>query len=270
MGSYTLQLDESEVARYRAMADRARVQEAGLWTAAGVRPGAQVVDVGCGPGALLVALAEVVGPDGRVVGVDGDAGTVATARALLDTAMVSTAEVQVGRAEDTGLEPGSFDVVMLRHVLAHNGGVEQPIVDHLATLVRPGGSVYLVDVDLTAMRLSPSSADAEEMLARYVDFHRARGNDPRVGLRLSVLLRTAGLSVSDYRGSFEVMEMPPGFRGPVWAAREAMLAEVFATPADFSRWSAAMDALEGAAERPLLFPAVFTAVGRRPSAAPVG
>src|SRR3712207_7951330 len=34
-----------------------------------------------------------------------------------------------------------------------NGGREQAIVDHLASLVRPGGTVYLVDVDATALRV---------------------------------------------------------------------------------------------------------------------
>ena len=33
--------------------------------------------------------------------------------------------VREGRAESTGLEPGSFDVVMMRHVLAHNGRTAQ-------------------------------------------------------------------------------------------------------------------------------------------------
>jgi hypothetical protein len=58
------------------------------------------------------------------------------------------AAARVGRADDTGLPPHPFDVVMLRQVLAHNGGREHSIVGHLAQFARRGGHVYLVDVDM--------------------------------------------------------------------------------------------------------------------------
>lgn len=45
----------------------------------GVQPGAIVVDLGCGPGADLVALADAVGSTGRVLGVDNDASAIAEA-----------------------------------------------------------------------------------------------------------------------------------------------------------------------------------------------
>jgi ubiquinone/menaquinone biosynthesis C-methylase UbiE len=264
MSDYTLRLSDAEVARYRWMAQLARANEADLWSMAGISPGAQIADIGCGPGAVLELLAEAVGPAGRVVGVDGDEEAVATARAHLASANVANAEVRVGRAEDSGLAAASFDVVMLRHVLAHNGGREQRIVDHLASLVRPGGSVYLLDVDLSAMRVVPSPADLEDMLDKYVAFHRVRGNDPTVGIRLSHLARAAELAVVTYRGWFDIREAPPGLRPPPWAAREAMVAAGVATEDDIRRWGAALERFDAAAERPLLFAALFAAVCSRP------
>ncbi|MGH3755620.1 MAG: hypothetical protein ACRDRP_23590 [Pseudonocardiaceae bacterium] len=53
--AYALQLSEAERARYRFMAESARTEERAQWTAAGIEPGAQVADIGCGPGALLAA-----------------------------------------------------------------------------------------------------------------------------------------------------------------------------------------------------------------------
>jgi ubiquinone/menaquinone biosynthesis C-methylase UbiE len=149
-GRYALRLDEGEVERYRMMAEQARAAEADLWELAGIRPGARVADVGCGPGAVLPALSAAVGPGGTVQAVDADPGAVAAARALADAAGLENVEVTEGRADRTGLEPGSLDVAMLRHVLAHNGGAEDAIVAHLATLPRPGGCLYLVDADGTA------------------------------------------------------------------------------------------------------------------------
>ena len=79
--TYALRLSDDELGRYRMMAARARAEEGDLWALAGIVPGARVADVGCGPGAMLVTLAEVVGSTGQVVGVDADPAAVAAARA---------------------------------------------------------------------------------------------------------------------------------------------------------------------------------------------
>ena len=140
------------------------------------RPGARVADVGCGPGAMLPALSAAVGPGGRVHAVDGDLAAVAAAGALVAAAGLANVSVAEGRADRTG-EAGSLDAVMLRHVLAHNGG-EDAIVGHLATLVRPGGCLYLVDTDGTAIRTLPEHADLTDLNERYAAFRAARGRQP--------------------------------------------------------------------------------------------
>ncbi len=69
MTEYTYQLSDAELARYRAMAAHALAREETLWTAAGIVPGARVVDLGCGPGTFLADLAGRAGSPGRVTGV---------------------------------------------------------------------------------------------------------------------------------------------------------------------------------------------------------
>jgi SAM-dependent methyltransferase len=264
-GRYALRLDEGEVERYRMMAEQARAAEADLWELAGIGPGARVADVGCGPGAMLPALSGAVGPDGRVQAVDADPAAVAAARALAEAAGLENVEVTEGRADRTGLEPGSLDVVMLRHVLAHNGGAEDAIVAHLATLARPGGCVYLADVDGTAVRILPEHADLADLAERYLAFRAARGDDNRAGLRLADRLARAGLEVVEFHGRYAIGSPPPGVRPPPWAAREAMLAAGVVTEADVQRWDRAFREIEAAPVRPTVFSPLFTAVGRRPA-----
>ncbi|MBV9661339.1 MAG: class I SAM-dependent methyltransferase, partial [Acidimicrobiales bacterium] len=180
--SYSLELSEQERRRYRMMAVGAADHERLEWEAAGVRTSARVADVGCGPGAVLRLLAERVGPEGSAIGVDADPKAVAMAHE--EVCDFKHASARVGQADDSGLEPGTFDVVMCRHVLAHNGGREATIIAHLASLAAPGGCVYLVDVDATALRLTADDADLQDLLSRYRAFHQARGNDLSVGLRL--------------------------------------------------------------------------------------
>ena len=97
-----------------------------------------MADIGCGPGALFPAIMDAIGPGGRLIGVDGNAGNAAAAQAMIDAHVWSNATVHVGQVEATGLPDGSVDVAMVRHVLGHNGPTEQQIVDHLAALVRLG------------------------------------------------------------------------------------------------------------------------------------
>jgi 2-polyprenyl-3-methyl-5-hydroxy-6-metoxy-1,4-benzoquinol methylase len=262
---YSLALSDVERARYRLMAERAFTTEADIWHRAGIVSGARVADIGCGPGALLPALAEAVGRTGSVVGVDADPDAVRAARAYVESCSLDNVTVQPGRADVTGLGDETVDVVMMRHVLAHNGGREDDIVGHLAGLVRPGGSVYLVDIDMMSMDMSPPDADIAELNDRYVAWHTARGNDLRAGTRLAARLSTAGLVVEEEQtipGSFPV---PPGLRSPAWAAREALRDVGLASAEDIARWQAAFERLDAAEVRPILTVSTLLAYGRKPA-----
>lgn len=265
MTGYALRLSEAERDRYKLMADRARADEGEMWALAGIAPGARIVDLGCGPGATLVAMAEVVGAEGSVLGIDGDPDAVEAANELIKASAPDNATAQVGDAAATGLEPGSFDVAVFRHVLAHNRPTEQDLVAHAASLVRPGGAVYLVDVDFTMVRMDPEVPEILEMRDRYLAFHAARGNDLQVGLRLGRLLTGAGLDVTGFEGRISVLAMPAGMRSPAWAARDAMLAGGFVTAEQVAGWGAYFAAADASPTRPIGFIPTLFAVGRKPA-----
>ena len=262
-GSYALQLSDAELERYRMMAEVARTAESQLWELAGFGPGAAVADVGCGPGAMLPAIVETVGEQGSVVAVDGAEHAVERARALVSANGWRNVSVRVARAEATAIPPASLDAVMMRHVLAHNGPTEQQIVDHLATLVKPGGCVYLVDTYSAAFGTRPADEGVDEVNDAYARFHAARGNDLRTGLRLDLLLEGAGLQVTGYRGWFNIVRPRGEMRPPAWAARDAMVEAGIATADDLRRWEAAFERL--LAQEPTIFAPMFGAVGRRPA-----
>ena len=267
MSDYALALSDAEVARYRFMAQEAARDEADQWAAAGVVEGAQVADVGCGPGAMSAVLAQIVGPTGTVHAVDRDPQALSLARDSATKAGLRNVVFSEGSATATGLAPGSVDVAMLRHVLAHNGGREQAIVDHLATLVRPGGSVYLVDIEMTAARWHPpeNATAMAEMGERYLRFHSGLGNDLSVGLRLGELLERAGLEQIDHRGRYIIMRPPVGMRPPVWAAREQMLAAGVIDDDDIARWQAEFERTDRGELGLTMFIPNFIASARRPS-----
>jgi precorrin-6B methylase 2 len=262
---YALRLSDAELARYRSMAARAVELEADRWARAGVRPGARVADVGCGPGAVLAELATMVGPSGEVVGVEPDPTAREAARQYLHERGLPHVQVREGRGDDTGLEASVWDCVMVRHVLVHTGFSAPAIVEHLATLLRPGGSLYLIDVDLDGTRTSPHDDDLTEQISAYAAFHRARGNDVRMGPRLPVLLQDAGLDVVDAAGWFVTLPAATIATGGPWrASQDAMIAEGFLDPDDLDRWEQSRQrfaALDGG----IMWMPQFVAVGRRPS-----
>jgi FkbM family methyltransferase len=265
MSRYLLKISDEEIARYRFMAEMAARSEADQWLAAGIVEGATVADVGCGPGAVSAALARVVGPSGQVYAVDSNPEALDHARRLLAEAGVGNVEVWEGGASDTGLTKRSVDVVMMRHVLAHNGGHEQEIVNHLASLLRPGGFVYLLDIDATAMRMWPPIEGSifDEINKSYAQMHERLGNDLSVGLRLGELLDNAGLQDIEHRGKFDIFRPQPGMRPPNWAARDEMLQAGLIDQTDIERWQAEFERFDRGEVNVTLFLPLFSAWGRK-------
>jgi SAM-dependent methyltransferase len=263
MTDYALKLDDAAVRRFILAARLAERAERDQWMDAGIRAGATVADIGCGPGAVTTLLAKQVEPGGRAVGIDRDLVALASARRLASDSGAENVLFSEGDATSTGLAPGTFDVVMLRHVLGHNGGRQQEIVGHLRSLLRSGGCVYLVDADLTGLRMYPPEPDALDIWQRYTEFQVSRGNDVSAGLGLGDRLQRAGVELTDFRGRYDIFR-EKGFRGPAWEARAAMSSAGFARPEDLVRWQEAFERLDEAEHPPALFVPIFTATGRLP------
>src|SRR5437879_6113476 len=103
MTEYTLAVSDAEVARYRVMAQHALASEARQLALAGVTDGALVADVGCGPAAMSVELATLVGPSGHVIGVEREDAALAAARQVVEQSGAGNVELRQGTATETGI-----------------------------------------------------------------------------------------------------------------------------------------------------------------------
>ncbi|MGO9455597.1 MAG: class I SAM-dependent methyltransferase [Acidimicrobiales bacterium] len=147
----------------------------------GVGPGWRCVDVGAGGGDVTVALAEVVGRDGRIYAVDSDPG----ARDLVAEAAAAHSQVlAITQSGEDLVLPEPVDLAFCRFLLLH-------VVDPLAVLVRmaaavrPGGWVVAQEPITSAGRIG--GAPLSMPGARH----------PDVGALLPALVRQAGLDVVD-------------------------------------------------------------------------
>ena len=85
---------------------------------AGLRRGMRVADFGCGVGLVTALLAELVGPEGHVVGLDASAAQLVQARKPMPAGGTNVRFVEAS-ATDSGLPPASFDLVYCRFLLIH-------------------------------------------------------------------------------------------------------------------------------------------------------
>jgi len=90
----------------------------------GVQHGWNAIDCGCGPIGGLVVLAEMVGPAGRVAGVDVSPAAVQRARAVVAALELGNVEVIAGDLHDLGAAAlgGPFDLAFTRNFLTHQAG----------------------------------------------------------------------------------------------------------------------------------------------------
>ncbi|MGW5686719.1 class I SAM-dependent methyltransferase [Nonomuraea sp. NPDC003754] len=102
----------------------------------GLRPGQSVLDVGTGLGEPALTAAGVVGPRGRVLGIDVSPAMISAARAR--AAHLPFAEFVVGEVTTAALAPGAFDAVLSRWGLMFAAD-RAATLRALAGLLRPGG-----------------------------------------------------------------------------------------------------------------------------------
>lgn len=150
--------DAPPLAVRRALANvhedvRARYYGCGLVAPPAIE-GARLLDLGSGSGQDCYVLAQLVGPTGQVVGVDGTPEQLDVARAHLDwhrdrfgydRSNVRFIEGDLARLGDLDLEPASFDVIVSNCVI--NLVEDKASVFRAAhALLKPGGELYFSDV----------------------------------------------------------------------------------------------------------------------------
>jgi demethylmenaquinone methyltransferase/2-methoxy-6-polyprenyl-1,4-benzoquinol methylase len=176
-----------------------------------VQPGEHVLEIGCGAGGALVALARRVGPGGRVVGVDLSPRMIRLAATRLRRAgLAGRAEPVVADAIAIPFEDASFDAVFMSFTLELFDTPEIPLVlAECRRVLRPGGRIGVVALSRAApvSRITrlyerlhdrfPATLDCRPIHPRLAieaaGFGQARSAFvPLWGLRAEAVVATAG------------------------------------------------------------------------------
>ena len=107
--------------------------------AAGMQPGQQVLEVGCGPGFFTIAAAKLVGDNGFIHAIDLHPLAIKMVEEKLRKASLTNVEARIANAANTGLPAESIDVILLFGVI-HALPLEE-VLPELYRVLRPGGAV---------------------------------------------------------------------------------------------------------------------------------
>lgn len=161
-----------------------------------VQPGDAILDVGCGTGDLAFVLAERVGANGFVAGIDASPEMIARAQHKARR-RGSPADFQVALAQALPFDDQRFDHVVSSLAFHHlPGDLKRQALVSIACVIKPGGHITIVDLFHAAGQHAPMSYDPAELLGwmREVGFEDIHTGPVRTRL------------FSVFRG---VMRLPP-------------------------------------------------------------
>jgi SAM-dependent methyltransferase len=151
-----------------------------------------VLDVGCGTGAITADIAKAVGPDGVALGIDRDGANLAIAiqqHCGIGNLRFENADILTlgGRFNN------KFDIVTAARTVQWVSEPERAIVN-MKKAAKPGGRVIVLDYDLDETRWEPEPpADFQRFYRAFLDWRTANHWDNRMASHLSGLFLSAGL-----------------------------------------------------------------------------
>ena len=232
--------------------------------------GSRVLEAGCGVGAQT-AILTANSPAAQFTSVDVSAASLAEARQRVTAPNVEFREADVFRLP---FPDASFDHVFVCFVLEHLADPAAALAA-LGRVVRPGGSITVIEGDHGSAYFHPDDADARRAVQCLIDLQARAGGDALIGRRLFPLLVEAGYA--DVRVSPRTVyvdgsrpDLAEGFTRRTFTAMvEGVGARAVAHLMDEHAWAAGIRALHRTAEPDGTFCySFFKAVAVRDAAQP--
>ena len=204
-----------------------------------LRPGMELLDLGCGPGLITLGLARAVYP-GRATGLDRDGQQVGNARANARLEGVENACFIPGESLDLPFPSNSLDVVHCHGFLMHSPRIREQLTE-IVRVLKPGGILSSRDMDVPASFISPVRDDNQEMWDMLGEVIRQEGGDPWMGRHLKSFFRNAGLENVETGFSADSFTSPDEVKFLArflmeWGLSPEFMARTGSSPGEFDRW----------------------------------
>ena len=153
--------------------------------------GSRVLEAGCGVGAQTVTLARR-SPGAAFVSIDISATSLANARQAVKLAGVGNVDIQQADILDLPYAEASFDHIFVCFVLEHLSHPQQAL-GRLRRVLRPGGTLTVIEGDHGSTYFHPNSAAAYAAIDCQVKLQAQAGGNALVGRQVYPLMIGAGL-----------------------------------------------------------------------------
>jgi cyclopropane fatty-acyl-phospholipid synthase-like methyltransferase len=176
--SYLLGTHAEELERLRFQHQLWLPQAQAAWQRAGLASGAHVLDVGAGPGFAAMDLARVVGPSGRVLGLELSANYVAAGRDLASAAGLTQLELRPCNLLEDAWPEEHFEQIWCRWVAMFLARLE-PLLHGLEQCIAPGGQLLIHEyVHWDSFGLHPHGQAIRRFGEACQQSFRQAGGDP--------------------------------------------------------------------------------------------
>lgn len=189
--AYVLGHSERELARLERQAAFFADATREVLVRSGLKAGMKVLDVGCGVGDVAAIAADLVGPTGRVHGIDISPGALGIAEARMKATGRNWVDFAPTPIESFDGFAG-FDAVVGRFILVH---LPDPaaLLRALVPKLAPGTTVSFLEMDMSTGAAVPPSALLQQNLGRIIEVYRRAGRQMDMGTALFPTFRAAGL-----------------------------------------------------------------------------
>jgi ubiquinone/menaquinone biosynthesis C-methylase UbiE len=188
---YVLGHSDGELARLEKQATLYSAFTQEILTAAGLKRGMRVLDVGCGVGDVSLAAAGIVGPEGSVLGVDRAAEALHMARHRVEAAGLEMVGFETTDFTTAAFDQ-PFDAVIGRFILLYMADAPA-ILKKLAGHLKPGGILAFMELDVGSSTTVPHMTLFDRAIGWIVETYTRVGIEPNMGSRLFGVFGKAGL-----------------------------------------------------------------------------
>jgi len=163
-----------------------------------LKKGDHVIDIGCGPGLLAMDMAEIVGPTGRVIGVDPSEDMCAIAADRCKD--VGSITIKDGDANTLPCETSSLDAAIATQVYEFVPEIDAALTEAYRAL-KPGGQLAIIDTDWDSVVMR---TDDRDRMHKVLEGRRDHFVHPDLPGRLPSLLSKAGFDLA-YSGGTPIV-----------------------------------------------------------------
>lgn len=203
---YVLGTHDAEIARLRLQHRVWRPRMLDAWRRAGITQGQTVIDVGSGPGYAALDLAEIVGPQGRVIAVERSARFLDVIREAAQRDAVENISTVEADITEGSIGEAVADAAWCRWVFSWLTQPERGVANIARALKADGIAVFHEYLDYGTWGLAPRSDAFAALVHATIDSVAKTGATIDSAVRLPHLLEGQGFEIVSLKPIVDIVE----------------------------------------------------------------